>query len=331
MKVLKGKKILFIAPKFFNYEIEIKNKMEELGATVKYYDERMKNSFFNIALIRLFKSVLKTKIEKYYKQIINENREIKYDNILFIIPETITPQLLEELKNSQKDAKIILYMWDSFKNRKNANSLKEMFDEIYSFDKEDCKKWNFFKFLPLFYIDKFKKENNEINEENDIFFVGTGHSDRYLFFKKVKIQTEKLNLNFEYYIFLRNKIFFYFKKYFDKNYKNAKINDFKFKPLSFGKIQQEIKKTKIVLDVHHKGQNGLTMRTLEMLGMKKKIITTNQDVKNYDFYNENNILVVDRENPKLDIEFFKSDYKELPKKIYEKYSIESWIKKILLD
>lgn len=331
MNELKGKKILFIAPKFFNYEIEIKNKMEELGAYVKYYDERMKNNFFNIALIRLFKNALKIKIKKYYKQIINENKNIKYDYVFFIIPETITPQLLRELKQTQKGAKIILYMWDSFKNRKNANDLRKIFDVIYSFDKEDCKRWEKLKFRPLFYIDKFKKESSENKEKNDLFFIGTGHSDRYLFFRKIKVQIENLSLKFEYYIYLRNKIFFYLKKYFDGDYKSAKIQEFRFKPLSFDKIQQEIKNAKIILDIHHKDQHGLTMRTLEMVGMGKKLITTNHDIKSYDFYNKNNILVIDREDPKLDIEFFKSDYEELPKEVYEKYSIGNWIKEILLD
>ena len=44
---LKGKKILFFAPAFFNYEEIIKDKMVEMGATAYLYDERsVKSAFF---------------------------------------------------------------------------------------------------------------------------------------------------------------------------------------------------------------------------------------------------------------------------------------------
>ena len=39
-----------------------------------------------------------------------------------------------------------------------------------------------------------------------------------------------------------------------------------------------------VLDSAQDGQLGLTIRVLEAIGAKKKIITTNEDVINYDFY-----------------------------------------------
>lgn len=71
------------------------------------------------------------------------------------------------------------------------------------------------------------------------------------------------------------------------------------------------------------------MRTIEMIGLKKKLITTNKDIVNYDFYNENNILVVDRNNFKLDTDFINKPYQELDERIYKKYSLESWIKTLL--
>ena len=39
-----------------------------------------------------------------------------------------------------------------------------------------------------------------------------------------------------------------------------------------------------------------------MIGLKKKLITTNKDIVNYDFYNSNNIMVVDRANFQIDTE-----------------------------
>ncbi|WP_052502703.1 hypothetical protein [Halarcobacter anaerophilus] len=73
------------------------------------------------------------------------------------------------------------------------------------------------------------------------------------------------------------------------------------------------------------------MRTIEMLGAKRKILTANIEVVKYDFYNKDNIFVFDRNNPKIDIEFFMKDYKGINHISYEKYSINQWIKNIFKD
>ena len=66
-----------------------------------------------------------------------------------------------------------------------------------------------------------------------------------------------------------------------------------------------------------------------MIGMNKKLITTNAHIKNYEFYNSNNISVIDRNHVEIDIKFFDSDYEPLLPGIYEKYSLETWIKEVL--
>ena len=57
---------------------------------------------------------------------------------------------------------------------------------------------------------------------------------------------------------------------------------------------------------------------------KRKLVTTNSDIKNYDFYNENNILIYS-EPINLDSPFFKNEYEELSDEMYEKYSLKNWL------
>ena len=71
--MLKGRKILFIGPKFFGYEIEITKTLISLGAKVDFYDERPKNSFLVRVFIRLnFKFLINDLIEKYYNLMFDE-------------------------------------------------------------------------------------------------------------------------------------------------------------------------------------------------------------------------------------------------------------------
>ena len=64
--------------------------------------------------------------------------------------------------------------------------------------------------------------------------------------------------------------------------------------------------SRCVLDSAQEGQMGLTIRVLEALGAKKKLITTNEDIVNYDFYNEENIYVYDGKTFDFNSPFFKS-------------------------
>ena len=70
-------------------------------------------------------------------------------------------------------------------------------------------------------------------------------------------------------------------------------------------LTAKLKQSKTVVDIQHPKQSGLTMRTIEMLGANKKMITTNADIQNYDFYHPNNICIVDRNNVVVPPEFIK--------------------------
>ena len=56
---------------------------------------------------------------------------------------------------------------------------------------------------------------------------------------------------------------------------------------------------------------------------------TNKDIVNYDFYHEDNILVVDRNNFVLDESFIDRPYHMLDENIYKKYALSNWIMEVL--
>lgn len=331
MDFLKNKKVLYIGQSFFGYELEIKSMLESMGAIVDYYNERPSNTFWTKVFIRInAKQLINSKIKAYYDEILSKIQNIQYDYVFIVKIETIDKQILERLKANQKNAKFFLYMWDSIKNYKGKEKLLSYFDKSFSFDSDDVKTYNELIFLPLFYIPIYEKIKTQ-KIIYDICFIGSGHSDRYKLISEIKKRSTELGLSFYSFFFLQSKNIFLFRKLFDKRMQNAKIDDFSFISLSQEETLDIISQSKVVVDIEHPGQVGLTMRTLEMLGCQKKLITTNKSVKNYDFYNENNILVVDRNNIKFNKTFFELPYQKLSKDIYEKYSLKSWIKTIFSE
>jgi hypothetical protein len=320
-----GKKILFFSANFFGYQNEITTKLESLGAEVKSYDERPKNTFFYKAMIRIDKRLLKKRLDKYYGEIILNNSKTNFDYVFFLKAEVITQDKLRELKKSQPKAKFILYMWDSIENCPSVQKLFQQFDTIKSFDPIDVKENDYLSFRPLFYLDEYKNLESRVQIDYDIAFIGTGHTDRYEIVSRVKKLCDKLNLKYHFFIYLQDPKIYYARKLFSKAFRFAKKDDFSFVPLLKNDILKIIKKSKCVLDIERPVQRGLTMRSIEILGARKKLITTNKDIVNYDFYNPLNILVIDRETPNIEVNFIRGDYYEVPLDIYEKYSLTNWI------
>lgn len=328
---LTGKKILFLSVQTFNLENEIKSKLEQLGAIVTYYDERPANNNLIKGLLRLKKSLLQNKIVEYYSQILLETSDINFD-YLFVNRGEIVPEFfLEKLKSLQKDCKFIFYTWDSFSNHSHPVKILKYFDRKFTFDSNDALKYNL-NFRPLFFLDPFqtiKKDSSKIRY--NLLFLGTAHSDRYRISNEIVnwCITNKL-ASFCYY-FMHGRLVYLFKKFFDKSFKEFDYNKLSFKSLTVDQIADLYSKSDVILDINHPGQNGLTMRTFESIGARKKLITTNAEVKKYCFYNPNNILVIDRNNLVIDRSIFDSIYEEIDDVLYNKLTLEGWIKSIFFD
>ena len=102
------------------------------------------------------------------------------------------------------------------------------------------------------------------------------------------------------------------------------------KIIPFNKSYKHYLDSRAILDIAHPHQEGLSFRPYEAIGMKKKLITTNSDIKNYDFYNPSNIFVIeDINNVNISDEFLYSPYQEPPQSIVEKYYIKNWVQNIL--
>ena len=89
-----------------------------------------------------------------------------------------------------------------------------------------------------------------------------------------------------------------------------------------------LKKSKAVIDCPIPNQNGLTMRTFEALALNTKLITTNKNIKEYEFYTENNIYVVDDETEAIPTDFFIKPF-DNNYRLDESYSIGSFVGKLM--
>lgn len=325
---LKGKKILFFYTPFFSYEKEIIKELKEKGAEVWAFNERPSDNVFLRILIRLNKKLIEKYIIDYYLKVLNSVAGIQFDYVFVLKAESFTPKVASLVKSRCPNSIFIRYFWDSVQNYKGVDKASQYFDQIFTFDSNDSIKYGY-TFLPLFYTKTYENiANINVCQKYDLMFAGTIHSDRYTFVSVITTQIQQQGGTCFSWFFLPSKILYYKMKFQDKKMRSAKMSDFSFVPMSRAELMDYYSKSRIQIDIQHPKQTGLTMRTIEALGAKKKLITTNPHVKEYDFYNPSNILIVDRENPVIPIDFLMGQWEEVPNDIYTKYSLRSWLNTI---
>jgi hypothetical protein len=218
-------------------------------------------------------------------------------------------------------------MFDSFKNYPNLEENLGAVDKTLSFDPADGVANSKVAFRPLFFRRSFSCAPKLCCDDldYDVSFVGTLHSDRLRILDELEDQFRKLNLTFKKVYFLRTSLEYYWGKLTDPAYRNHKASDFVTTPVPSAAVREIFFKSRVIVDIQHPRQEGLTMRTVEALGSRRKLITTNAAIRTYDFYCPENIQIIGRHGGALRPEFFKTPGVEVPEPVYHKYSIDGWL------
>lgn len=309
----KNKKIAIISTHSFGYVDFIVEKlisMESVDLTYVNIDSiafSYKNTFsrVNNFFSKLFLSQgLKEKNRTNFIKKLVKDKGI-FDQVLIIRPDKLQKEALICLR--ENSIEMTSYLFDGIENYKEQKKTLHFFDTVYSYDKKDVEKYNF-QFLTNYIYDD---EILNVKPSQTVFNISS-FDKRFLFLEKIGNYLEAKNISF---LFMVRK-----SKKFD--HKNIEIiEDY----LSLQEVKKLIAKSKILVDIQRENQYGLSFRVFEALGYRKKIITNNHDIVNYDFYDKNNIWVVSETNYEIPTAFFETDYSEIKPEVLNKYMLSSWI------
>ncbi len=323
---LEGKHILLVAPRFFGYEKEIENELVKRGAMVDYLTDNPFDNTFIKAIARHNRRLLTGAVRRYYYDALDRLSRPHYDMILVVCGHNLPTAVLTEWRSIYPKAKFVFYTWDSIVNNPFILRNVELFDYCFSFDKADSFKYGF-HFRPLFFSDGYDSTEKDALSY-DMSFIGTMHSDRYALISSIAKSLPQ-DVHFYNYLYIQARWVYYLYKCSNPSFRASKVNEFQFDKLKQLDVQHIFSISKTILDIEHPAQTGLTIRTLETFGAKKKLVTTNKDICNYDFYSASNIYIIDRKKPKLDLDFLKHPYNDINPNLYRKYSISGWLNEIL--
>lgn len=162
-----------------------------------------------------------------------------------------------------------------------VDKLNEWYDAVFAFDPEDAVKYGF-SYSPLIYdaepdYNKCEKES----EENLVFYVGQA-KDRLEMLLSCHEKIRQLGIACDFHI---------------ANVPEDKITDapgIVFNQfMTYENAVQSIQKSTCLLDAIQGNSTGLTIKVCEAVCYNKKLITTNQHVKDYPFYDPRYIRVIE--------------------------------------
>jgi hypothetical protein len=321
-KTLKNKKVLFLGLEFYDYHSKIKESIVGLGAEVDFFPLvkwNLTNKLFNFGTASKNKYVI-----RIGQNILKATKNSNYDYVFVLQGWQQSVEFYQSLKEQFSSAKFLMYHWDSL-SAHNYLHLVNLFDKVFTYDSKDSKDHPKLNYLPLFFINDYDIKNEENSVfEYDLLFVGRLRSfiERYYYIKKLREFSKKQGLKI--YIHLCTDVTYVFKMLL----KGVLIRKVNFNILNASTVRHLFDKSKVIIDFHDPKKNGLTMRTFEVLGANKKLYTTNFNIKNESFYDENIIKVINLDNFEIDFNFInsktcKSDFKKI-----KDYSLENWIIKL---
>lgn len=329
------KSIALVVPSHFSIYESIVDGLRASGLDVKLLVVTDTKFKYKNLLQRGINAFEKIKGNKNFKKELIENQDSrklldalketneKFDYALVIRPDLINTFALKKLKNRSNN--MIAYQWDGLSRYPNVFKLIPLFDRFYVFDLLDFRKYasiyNNLYYSTNFYFDHHKNIN--ITSNKKIYYRGSYLKERV---SKLFTIAKILDL-----LKVDSSIFLY-------SFDLSKIEEkptteniiFTNKHLKYHEIINEVRHCGSLLELQNNDiHSGLSFRVFEALHFRKKIITDNVDIKNYDFYVPNNIFVITESNSHEIKDFLKTPYKHLEDDIYKKYAFSTWISNVL--
>lgn len=326
MTAFNGKKIILGAPTAYGFSEIIEQELRHQGFEV-YNISFVQHEFKykNIAErlnCYVHKNFLGRKDYKTYlrfKRVESDLRDClvdipRVDYALIIRPDQYSKKIINMI--NLKADKTVGYQWDGLNRFPSVYKRINLFDRFFVFDPKDAR---YPGALPVtnFYTNSFSVSQSK-EYESDLYYVGS-----YLYRRGSKVeeiitalQERGLSVKHHIYQFRNRKARF---KYLNTTSEN----------LTYHENLRFAFNTKILLDVSTNIHKGLSFRAFEAIGFGKKLITTNKEIKKYDFYHPNNIFVWDRQASENIQAFLDAPYVELDDYIKEKYSFSHWISNLL--
>lgn len=260
-----------------NYKMPINNPF--IRKIAHFHFSQRVNALIKLPLKRIW-------YEKINKQL---KIDLKGRNCLLIFDHNVMgrdEQFLQFIRKKEPDI-ILAYIFTNFVRGSSAlaqgyvDKLTKMYDLVFAFDPLDQKKYGFL-YSPLIYDPIPGVSTSKNNYKDTAFYIGQA-KDRLPILLSIyeKIESMGIKTDFNIVNVARDNI---------KHQERINFNH----PITYNEVLKHISRCSCIIDGIQGGSTGLTIKTCEAVCYHKKLITTNKNLADYDFYDPRYMLIIDK-------------------------------------
>lgn len=232
----------------------------------------------------------------------------KMENVdIVIIFASNEPSPIRYIRNNFPHIRIILWYWNPVFKSISPKNLPDNHFERWSFDRSDCSEYSM-RFNSTFYFDTITLPKS--NLFYDIVFVGVDKGRRKAL-DIIELEFKSLGLDSYFYIVD------------DDSRKRGYKGDFG--PIPYTRYLSLVAESRAILDYVQPGQDGMTLRPMEALFFKKKLITNDPGIEKEDFYHPSNIFILGKDDVNDLNEFLRRKNSPINPEIRSKYDVLGWL------
>lgn len=292
-----------------NKEIEEKGLKKAWQKALKY----LAVHDFDVNLEHFFPKQYLNELQSYSKE---------FDKVLLFNIQNLKQIILYRKLLPKQELSVFLwnpahtFCRNSFSKKDYIQSTIRKEIKVYTFDEKDAEEYGF-----NLIEQPFCKLNNsnETNYNADALFIGKdkGRSKDIL---QILNLLKDANLSYTCHILKdkHGKLIPELSDYYSDKY------------IDYKETLQLISQHRLYIEVLQKGQSGMTLRPLEALFQKRKLISTNKNLYSHHLFDSSRILIVEENTTADDVlAFINTPFSELKTKDIEQHEINHWLEQFL--
>ena len=196
-----------------------------------------------------------------------------------------------------------LWMWNPVKDNQRfiygINEVKKIGVVCHSFDEDDCKKYGM-QLHDSFYNMHTHAKQEQI--DTDFYFLGAA-KDR----GNAVINAEKELADYKTLFVMPSSLPEY---------------------ITYAENIRNIMRSRCIVEILQEQQHDMTLRPLEAIAFRKKLLTNNPSIIEYPFYNPQNIFVLGKDDIQQLTTFLSLPYIDVDENTVERYDVNTWFNSI---
>jgi hypothetical protein len=254
-------------------------------------------------LLRKYLRAIALPLGLYVNRHLRADVEVLQSGDSLIVGDYTDITLLTALaKSVKRGVKCYLWIWNPIKGAyrewfaRNVEKIKQLGYTICTFDSKDAETFG------LRLMNQFFNMRGTTSPQNlrwDCYFIGYA-KDRRAEIEKMQQLLSGLRTNFV-------------------------VVERPSDAIPYARNMENVAASRALVDIVQGEQSGLTLRPLEALACRKKLITNNPAIKGCDFYSPANVFIIGEDDISAIGEFVESEYSPVADSIVERYDVNSWL------